>query len=50
MLDKNGNKKAVLFEGDDVADIRAARESGDMKALEAATIKKFKDLDGYTLE
>lgn len=50
MLDKNGNKKTVLFEGEDVADIKAARESGDMKALEAATIKKFKDLDGYKFE
>lgn len=50
MLDKNGNKKTVLFEGEDVADIKAARESGDLDALKKATVDKFKDLDGYTLE
>lgn len=50
MIAPNGQRKTVMFEGNDAKDIRSIQQSGDLAKLRAATVDKYENLQGYKLQ
>lgn len=49
VIDNNGNKKTIAFEGDDAKAIIQAKNSGNIDAIKDVTVKKYEDLKGWDL-